>query len=69
MFSFILNYTVFPALGIERPPIYDAEFIGDGVLTPFAPILTGVDKYILIPYLDASPNEIKKVKQIHFFKN
>jgi len=68
-FSFILNQMAFPLFGITRPPIYDAEFIGDGTLTPFAPILTGANKCIFIPYLDATELEIAKVKQIHFFSN
>lgn len=66
IFSFILNYTAFPALGITRLPIYDAEFIDEGALTPFASILTGKNKCILIPYLDAMQSEINKVD---FFKN
>jgi hypothetical protein len=69
IFSFILNHTVFPLFGIKRPPIYDAEFIGNGALTPFAGVITGDNKCILIPYLDATSEEIDKVKQIHFFNN
>jgi len=66
-FSFILNSTVFPYFGIASPPIYDAEFIGDGVLTSFAHILTSNNKCFFIPYLDANKSEIKQAKQIHFF--
>jgi hypothetical protein len=56
--SFILNSTSFPALGIKRPPIYDAEFIEKGALTPFGKILIGDNKCFLIPYLDANEAEI-----------
>ena len=58
LFSFILNSTSFPALGIKRPPIYDAEFIEKGALAPFGKILTGNNKCFLIPYLDATEAEI-----------
>jgi hypothetical protein len=67
LFSFILNTTVFPTFGIVRPPIYDAEFIGNGQLTPYANILTGGNKYYLIPLHSALPSEIKQAEQIHFF--
>jgi GNAT superfamily N-acetyltransferase len=67
LFSFILQSTVFPTLGISRPPIYDAEFIGDGNLTPYANILTGNNKYFLIPYLNATQAELHMAEQIHFF--
>jgi hypothetical protein len=67
LFSFILNSTVFPTLGITRPPIYDAEFIGDGVLTPYANILTGNNRCFLIPLHSSTKNELKQAEQIHFF--
>jgi GNAT superfamily N-acetyltransferase len=67
LFSFILHSTVFPLFGITRPPIYDAEFIGDGTLTPYANILTGHNKCFLIPYLDATSHEITEAKNIKFF--
>jgi len=68
-FSFILNSTIFPLFGIVRPFTHNAEFIGNGTLTPFANILTGNNKYMLIPYLNATSEEIDKLKQIHFFNN
>ena len=64
LFSFILNSTSFMALGIKRPPIYDAEFIGKGALTPFRKILTGDNKCFLIPYLDATEAEITAAASI-----
>ena len=67
LFSFILHSTVFPTLGISRPPIYDAEFIGNGTLTPYANILTGHNKCFLIPLYSSTENEIKQAEQIHFF--
>jgi hypothetical protein len=60
-FSFVLNSTIFPFFGFKRPIMHDAEFIGNGVLTPFANILTGKNKCILIPYLDATQHEINSV--------
>jgi hypothetical protein len=67
LFSFILNSTVFPFFGIVRPPIYTAEFIGNGILTPFANILIGDNKCILIPYLNATQSEINNANGIKFF--
>jgi hypothetical protein len=67
LFSFILNFTVFPFFGIVRYPIYQAEFIGNGSLTPYANILTGDNKCILIPYSNATPEEIQHANQINFF--
>ena len=67
LFSFILNSTVLPTFGIVRPPIYEAEFIGNGQLTPYANILTGGNKCYLIPLHSALPSEIKQAEQIHFF--
>jgi len=67
LFSFILHSIVFPTLGISRPPIYDAEFIGNGTLTPYANILTGHNKCFLIPLRSSTENEIKQAEQIHFF--
>ena len=58
---------MFPTFGIVRPPIYEAEFIGNGQLTPYANILTGDNKCYLIPLHSALPSEIKQAEQIHFF--
>jgi hypothetical protein len=69
LFSFILHSTVLPFLGILRPPIYTAEFIGNGTLTPFANILTGDNKCFLIPYLNATKEEIAIAKKIYFYNN
>ena len=63
LFSFILNSTSFPSLGIKRPPIYDAEFIEKGALAPFGKILTGDNKCFFIPYLDATEEEIKAAEE------
>ena len=65
-FSFVLNSTVFPALGIKRRPIPVAEVCGYGVLSPFFNILTGDNRCTLIPYTDASDEEIESAKKIYF---
>ena len=41
--------------------MHEAEFIGSGALTLFANILTGENKCILIPYLDATQDEINSI--------
>jgi len=65
-FAFILNSTVFPAFGLKRRPIPDAEVCSHGVLSPFFHILTGANRCVLVPYLDALDYEIEYVKKIYF---
>ena len=65
-FSFILNSTVFPVFGIKRRPIPMVEVCDHGVLSPFFNILTGANRCILIPYTDASPQEIEGARKIYF---
>jgi hypothetical protein len=69
LFSFILDGVIFPYFGIKRPVLQAAEFIGNGELAPFAKLLTGHDKFTLIPYLNASPKELEIAKSITFIKN
>ena len=69
LFSFILQSTVFPFFGIVRPPIYTAEFVGNGTLSPFGDILTGNNRCILIPYLTATKSEIDTAKKMNFYNN
>jgi hypothetical protein len=66
-FMFILNSTIFPFLGIKRQPEPLAEIIGNGALTPFAKLLTGVHRNVLIPIKDATKEEIHMANhKIHF---
>jgi len=70
LFSFILNSTILPFFGIVSPPIYEAEFIGNGALTAFGHILTGGNKCYLIPYNYAKAHNkqfIVMAKNIHLF--
>lgn len=74
LFSFILNSTIFPFFGIAPPPIYEAEFIGNGTLTAFGNILAGDNKCYLIPYnyaqtVESTMKFIKMAKNISFFKD
>ena len=65
-FSFVLNSTIFPVFGIKRRPIPYAEVCDHGVLSPFFNILTGANRCSLVPYTDASPQEIEDAKKIYF---
>jgi len=65
-FSFILNSAVLPIFGIKKRPIPIAEVCSYGILSPFFNILTGDNRYVLIPYLDASPQEIETARKIYF---
>jgi hypothetical protein len=66
-FMFILNATIFPHFGLKRQLVPMAEVIGNGVLTPFAKLLTGMHRNYLIPLLDATRDELQEVKSIHFY--
>ena len=65
-FSFILNCTALSVFGIKRRAIPHAEVCSYGTLSPFFHILTGDNRYSLIPYLDASDQEIESAKKIYF---
>ena len=65
-FSFILNCTALSVFGIKRRAIPHAEVCSYGTLSPFFHILTGDNRYSLIPYLDASEQEIESAKKIYF---
>jgi GNAT superfamily N-acetyltransferase len=69
LFSFILNSTVFPFFGFVQPPIYTAEFISGGTLAPFGNILTGINKFYLIPYntLKDVSSKMNDVNKINFY--
>ena len=60
-FMFILNSTIFPFLGIKRQMEPLSEIIGNGALTSFAKLLTGVHRNVLIPIKDATKEEIHKI--------
>ena len=66
IFLFQLNTTVLPFFGLKRQPYTSAEFISNGILSPFGNILTGENKCILIPKSDATELELKQVEQIKF---
>jgi len=68
-FSFILNNTVFPMLGLTRPePPYAENTMASGSLIPFAKVLIGENRCILIPHLTATKDEIASAHKINFFK-
>ena len=52
--------------GIKRRPIPYAEVCDHGILSPFFNILTSANRCILIPYLNASDQEIEDAKKIYF---
>ena len=66
-FSFVLNSTVLPVFGLKRRPAPIAEVCSYGILSPFFNILTGSNRCTLIPYLDASDDEIESAKKIYFY--
>jgi len=66
-FTFILTNTILPYLGVCRWPITKAEFIGNGVLSPFGNILTGANRCSLVIYYDDKPSEIEDAKKINFY--
>jgi len=70
IFSFILHTTIFPYFGIcnESISYIHAEFINNGILSPFGNILTGKHKCCLIPYNSATESEIEKAKHFQFYK-
>jgi len=65
-FSFILKNAVLPIFGIKRRPTPYAEVCSYGILSPFFNILTGDNRCVLIPYLDALQNEIDDANRIYF---
>jgi hypothetical protein len=69
MFLFELNNVILPHFGIKRPNIMGqlSEYISNGILSLFSTILTGNNKCILIPYLDATEPEIAYVKNMNFY--
>jgi len=72
IFSFILHNTVYPFFGICRWNFYSyisSEFINNGSLSQFGNILTGKNKYLLIPYNSAYNDEIQKAKMFNFYNN
>ena len=64
-FYFILSSVVLPYFGLCKihPPM--AEFIGNGTLSPFGEILTGANKYILIPINEE--DKIATAKKMNFY--
>jgi hypothetical protein len=66
LFTFILNHSVFPYLGIVRQPPAPAEVIVNGVLTPFGRQLISPNRNVLIPLANAKPHEIEKAKTFYF---
>jgi hypothetical protein len=58
LFSFILRCAVFPFLGIKRLQNPIVEVCTNGQLLPFAKLLTGLNRNILIPIGDATQDEI-----------
>ena len=66
-FHFILSHVIFPYLGLCKlaPPM--AEFIGNGILSPFGHILTGSHRCSLIPLHMASKHDIFTSEKMHFY--
>jgi hypothetical protein len=67
LFHLILSHVIFPYLGLCKlaPPM--AEFIGNGTLSPFGHILTGLHRCSLMPLPTATKHNIFTVENMNFY--